>query len=95
MSEKLLASYVASYINTELERGHAIESDTIINAIEAFEGGAHGQSGEYKVTCAKIFAPAPNEAALKDYDAYQDKCEQANKIPLDYESWLAHNQPTY
>lgn len=35
-----LAEYIADYINTELERGHKITKDTVLDAMEAYAGGA-------------------------------------------------------
>jgi hypothetical protein len=35
-----LADYLSNYINEELERGNTIDTFTLRNAIEAFEGGA-------------------------------------------------------
>lgn len=35
-----LASYLSDYINEELERGAEIDCFVVLNALEAFEGGA-------------------------------------------------------
>lgn len=35
-----LAAYIADYINEELDRGNEITTETILNAVEAYEGGA-------------------------------------------------------
>jgi hypothetical protein len=35
-----LASYVADYINEELSRGNEIDCFVVLNALEAFDGGA-------------------------------------------------------
>ena len=35
-----LAEYIASYIEEELARGSAITGKTIMNAVDAYEGGA-------------------------------------------------------
>ena len=39
MNKKLI-NYIVDYINEELDRGHKITSQTITNAIDAFEDGA-------------------------------------------------------
>ena len=38
--KKELIKYIADYINEELDRGNKITSQTISDAIEAFDGGA-------------------------------------------------------
>jgi hypothetical protein len=35
-----LAAYIAAYVNEELDRGNAIGMQTILDAIDAYEGGA-------------------------------------------------------
>ena len=35
-----LIQYIAEYINEELDRNHTIDAQTILSAIDAFEGGA-------------------------------------------------------
>ena len=40
-NRKNLTSYVSAYIKAELARGNSITSETIENALDAFEGGAH------------------------------------------------------
>jgi hypothetical protein len=35
-----MAAYVADYINEELARGNKIDTQTIVDALEAYEGGA-------------------------------------------------------
>ena len=35
-----LAQYIANYINEELERKNSIDSDTILYAMDAYNGGA-------------------------------------------------------
>lgn len=34
------ASYIADYVNEELDRGHTITTETILNALDAYQGGA-------------------------------------------------------
>jgi len=41
-AQQELASYLADYINEELERGNEIDCFVVSNALEAFEGGAQG-----------------------------------------------------
>ena len=39
--DKELAQYIADYINEEMDRYNSwIDSDTIMNAVDAFDGGA-------------------------------------------------------
>lgn len=40
MKRHNLASYIADYINEELERGNKIDSFVVCEALEAFDGGA-------------------------------------------------------
>ena len=40
MKRHNLASYIADYINEELERGNKIDSFVVWDALEAFDGGA-------------------------------------------------------
>lgn len=35
-----LCAYIADYINEEIERGNEIDTQTIVDAIEAYLGGA-------------------------------------------------------
>jgi hypothetical protein len=37
---KALARYLADYINEELDRGNEITYQTILDAVDAFKGGA-------------------------------------------------------
>jgi hypothetical protein len=37
---KELLNYLVDYINEEIDRKHKITLETVLNAIEAFEGGA-------------------------------------------------------
>ena len=38
--DKELARYIASYVNEELERNNSIDRNTIMYAVDAFNGGA-------------------------------------------------------
>lgn len=40
MFTKNLASYIADYVNEELDRGNEIDREVILHAIDAYEGGA-------------------------------------------------------
>jgi len=37
---KELAQYIVDYISEELDRGNSITRETVLNAFDAFEGGA-------------------------------------------------------
>lgn len=45
------ARYIADYINEELSRGNTITSETILEAVDAFEGGA--ADTEEDCTCSE------------------------------------------
>jgi triphosphoribosyl-dephospho-CoA synthetase len=40
--KQAFATYLADYIREELERSLELDYNTILNAIDAFESGAHG-----------------------------------------------------
>lgn len=40
MSYKSLSAYIAEYINEEISRGHTITAQTIVDAFNAYQGGA-------------------------------------------------------
>jgi hypothetical protein len=44
-----LADYLSNYINEELERGNTIDTFTLRNAIEAFEGGAANDNNTHEI----------------------------------------------
>lgn len=47
-------SYIADYIKEELQRNEEINEDTITNAIESFEGGAHDLDYDLILTIEQI-----------------------------------------
>ena len=88
-----LAYYVSEYIETELERGNDIDSTTIENAFEAFEGGAYNGEGVH-CTIELITTSNPIKKAIDFLREYamdmegEDAGSEATQIMLELEQHL-------